>query len=164
EVLGDVLRHDQYVVQAELLELADQLLRLRRVEREVFDDHEALLAHELTEDRADCAAVHLAVDLLAVVTRDRRERRAAAAPDRAADRTRARAATALLLPRLRTTATDHRACLLRLGPCAASRHVRGHDLVNERLIEVAAERGLGDRHRPFRILQLKFHQTLRALL
>src|SRR5690606_13003068 len=133
--------------EADLRELRDDLLGLRRADGEGLGQHEPILAHELRKDRAERAAIHLAVDLLVEITRTRRKRPAAANPDRAARRAVTGTARALLAPRLRTAAPHLGTGLLRLRARARSGHIGDDDLMNERLVERRRERSVGELHR-----------------
>ena len=95
----------------------------------------------------------------------RGEGAAAADPDRAADRAGARAAGALLRPRLLAAAAHFGARLLRLGAGAAGRAVRGHDLVHQRLVERAPNVASETCERPpRRLTTLSFHAALASRL
>src|SRR4030095_14941396 len=87
---------------------------------------------------------HLAVELLAKIARPGCKRSAATDPQWAADAADARLAGALLGPRLLATATHFGPRLLRLGARATTGEIRGHDLVHQRLVELATERGVGN--------------------
>src|SRR5690606_16592686 len=111
---------------------------------EGIGQHEPILAHELGKDRAERAAVHLAVDLLREIARPRRERPAAADPDRAPRRAVTGSPGAFLAPRLRVTAADLGPVLLGLGAGARAGQIGHDDLVDERLVERCRERGVGE--------------------
>src|SRR5690606_23366118 len=115
--------------------------RLRR--GEVLHADQPVEAHQLREDAADGAPVHLPVHLLAVVARARRERDAAARPQRAARAAVARATGALLAPGLLAAAADVGAVLLRLGAGAGARHVGDQHLVHQRFVVALAEHAVG---------------------
>src|SRR5262249_7126916 len=136
----EALDEEQTRREADRVELGLQLLSLRRLDTELGRDDHALLTQQLRQHRAQRAAVHLAVDLLLEAARARRERAAAADPERASDRADARAARALLLPRLLARAAHIGAILLRFRARAPGREIRRYDLVHERFVERDAER------------------------
>src|SRR5690606_38936559 len=145
QVLRGVLGDDQRALaQVEALQLLDQAAGLRLLDVEGLDDLEAALAVELGQDRRHRRAVHLAVHLLGEAARLGREGHAAADEDRGRQGAMTRAA-ALLLLRLLGGAAHFRARLLRLGAGTAGVAVRDHDLVDQVLVELAAEHDV--RHR-----------------
>src|SRR5690606_28069277 len=156
-LLIERLVDDQYIPEAELLELAGQLLRLRRFHRQRLGNDQPVLPHELGEHGLERSAIHLAVDLLAVIARLRRERPAAADPDGAADGTGAGTPGAFLLPRLAAAAAYLGTGFLRLGAGTASREKRGDYLVHQRLVEVGAERAVGNLDAAAVALHLDLH-------
>ena len=81
-----------------------------------------------------------------MVTRLCSECTTTANPDRATDRTGARAASTFLTPGLRTAATDSRAILLCFRTCATAREVGRNNLVNQRFVERNTECTLGNIH------------------
>src|SRR6185436_13199834 len=104
---------------------------------------EALLAHQLRQDRSHARAVHLAVELLGeVLVGLVREDAPAAAPQGARRHARTRAPGALLAPRLAGGVADFAAGLLLARALAAVGAVRHDDLVHEGLVVFTPEQGL----------------------
>mgnify|MGYP003693707903 CR=1 FL=1 len=140
ELLVVGLDQDQHVVEAELGQLADQHLGLRRLELELAGHDQAFLPREFGEQRADRAAIHLAVDLLRVNcglpprTRGRRRPRSGCGWS-----LRARRPGALLVPRLRPPPRTSAFVSCALVPGTARGRVGRQDLVHQRLVELAAE-------------------------
>src|SRR5690606_36518681 len=163
QVRVETLDDDEAAVDAELAELPYGLLRLRRVDRERVDQQEALLTEQLGQHGAQRAPVHLSVDLLIEIPRARRERAAAADPDRAPRRAVPSAARALLTPRLRAAAANLGARLLRLRPRAGAREIRDDHLMNERLVERRRERRVGELDRFAVTVQCDLHFPSRGL-
>src|SRR6185436_7468008 len=151
---------DEPLREPELLELAAQLLRLRSRHCELRRHDQALLTQQLRQHRAHRAAVHLAVDLLLEIARTRRERPAAADPQRAADRADAGAARALLLPRLLAAAAHVGAVLLSLRSGASAGEIGRHDLMHERLVERSAERRIRELERATTAFDFYFHRSI----
>src|SRR5690606_25844379 len=153
---------DEAALDAELGELLLQLLRLRRSDADLVGDDQPLLPEELGQHRPHRGAVHLAVDLLVVAPRLRRERATAADPDRSAGRAGAGAARALLAPRLAAAAADLRAGLLRFRARARVREIRRHHLVDQRLVVRRAEAHVGELERVAVALYFDFHRSYSA--
>src|SRR5204863_3935051 len=113
-------------------------------------------------DRGHAGAIHLAVDLLREILVGRvREDASAAAPQRARRHAGTRAPGALLARGLARRVANFAARLLLASARAAVGVVRDHDLVDQRLVEGAAEEGLGSGHRRLRFAllvdDLEFH-------
>src|SRR3954466_12251891 len=131
------------LVEAHVLHLLGEELGLRRVDYELVDHAQPVLARELRKNRAQAGAVPLAVHLLREVLVGRvREDLAATAPQRARGHAGARAAGALLPPGLLGRVIDRAAILLRAGRQARVRLVGDHQLVHQRLVEFATEDGV----------------------
>src|SRR5690348_15201031 len=141
QLLVHGVAHDQRAaVGFDRVELADQRLGLRRVDREFRDHLQAALAIQFGQHRAQRAAVHLAIDLLREVARLRRERARTTDEDRRTVIAVAGTA-ALLLLELLGGARDAGVVQLRLGTGAARVAVSHHHLMHE----ILAERGAEDR-------------------
>src|SRR6185436_10042433 len=138
---------DEQLLEAQRLHLLHQQLSLGRVELELAHHPQPILARELRQDRGHAGAVHLAVHFLAEVLVGRvGEDLAAAAPQRARGHPGARASGALLPPRLLGGVVHRAAVLLRARADARVRLVRDHELVHQRLVEVAREDVVGRLH------------------
>ena len=113
-------------VDAEPLQQLGGRLRLDLARGQRVDDDQRAVLQLLRERRAQRAALDLLRQLVVVAARLRAEHGAALAPQRVADLADARAAGALLPPRLLAAAADERAVLRRVR-AAALRRVRVHD-------------------------------------
>src|SRR5690606_9258864 len=148
---------NQYTLQTKLFQLARQLFRLRRFHRQRLGDDQPVLPDELRQHGFESPAIHLAVDLLTMIARLRREGPATANPDGAADGAGARTPGALLLPRLGAAAAYLCASLLRLGPGTAAGQESRYYLVHQRLVEFGAKRAVGDLDAAAVALHLDLH-------
>src|SRR5581483_6226990 len=99
----------------------------------------------VAERRPQRGAERLAVDLDGEVARAGREDHAAAGELRRADRALARAAGALLAPRLRAAARDEPAALRAARALPGRVQLRAHGLVHEVRLDLGAEDGLVER-------------------
>src|SRR4051794_12677687 len=133
--------HDEH--RAAAAPVAEQLRGLARrglVEARRVEDRQRVALGVHREHAAQRGAALLAVDLDRVVARGRAEDDAAAREVRRTDRALARAAGALLAPRLRATTAHVAARLRRRGALAARVELRADRLVHERAVEARAER------------------------
>src|SRR4029450_2372486 len=89
---------DTQFSECEGFEFREEGLGLRGNDGEGVDGNQAVLADQFGGDTAQSSLVHLAVHLLRMVLRTRREDDAAAAPQRAAAATGTRATATLLFP------------------------------------------------------------------
>src|SRR5690606_6290260 len=144
QVLVNGFGDDQHVVQAQAVQLAQQTLGLRSVDGEVFDHYQAIQTNQLGEDGAQSSAVHLLVQLLAVILRTSSEGHATATPDRTNAGTGTSTTGALLAPRLLATTGDFSAGFLSAGALTTASHVGDNSLVHQSLVELAAESALAD--------------------
>src|SRR5690606_22293759 len=142
----------------ELGEARAHVARAWRVDAERLDDLDPALAIQLGQDRTNCTAIRLAVDLLLEAARACSERDTAANEDRRGQRAVTRTTTLLPL-RLLGRAVDLRTRLLRLGAGATRIAVRNHDLMHEVLAELGTEYRLGDGHRLARANDADFHRV-----
>src|SRR4029077_3759770 len=127
-------------------------LRLRRIDGKGVDHGQPAFAMQLRQDRRDARAIHLAVDLLReILVRQAREDLAAAAPQRVVGLARARAARALLRPRLLVRLVDVGTALLLARAAPGIRLVGRDELVDQRLVVVAAEQRVRARDRRGRL-------------
>src|SRR5262249_59318217 len=107
------------------------------------------------EDGCDSGTEHLAVHLVREVLVGRTgEDLAAAAPQRAVRLTGARSPGAFLRPRLLVRLIDLAASLLRTRAAARVGLVSDHDLVDQRLVVLAAEQRVGRRQSGGRVARL----------
>src|SRR5207302_9801912 len=117
---------------------------LRLLDAELVDHPDAVLARELRQNRAEPRAVHLAVHLVREVLVGRiRKNLAAAAPQRARGHAGAGTARAFLPPWFLGGVIDRAAILLRARAKTRVCLERHHDLVHQRLVEVAREQRVG---------------------
>src|SRR5262249_53459231 len=106
------------------------LPRGRRLERRAVDEREGLVADVIRERARERGAPNLAVDLELEAAPDGRERDAAAGVVRRADRALARAARALLAPRLGAAARDEPTALRAARARTMRVQLGAHDLVH----------------------------------
>src|SRR5258708_1966781 len=162
QVVVHLVGEDQHVAHAEVAQLPGEELGLGLADRERLDHGEPLLAHQLRQDGSHPRAVHLAIHLLVeVLVGLVGEGASAATPERRRRHAGARAAGALLAPRLLGRVAHLAARLLRARALAAVRLVGDDDLVHQRLVVRASEEGLGSVDRLLRLAllvdDLEFH-------
>src|SRR5438445_5099220 len=144
QVLVDLVGDDQHAIEAHRPDLLREQPGLRLRDAEVVDHPDAVLARQLRQDRAEPRAVHLAVHFVReVLVRRIRKNLAAAAPQRARGPAGAGAARAFLPPRLLGGVVDRAAILLRARAKTRVCLERDHDLMHQRLVEVAREQRVG---------------------
>jgi hypothetical protein len=117
-------------------------LRRRLAERVLADDRHRAVRSVVGERRAQCRVARLLVHLHVERAHRRRERDAAARELRRADRPGARAAGALLAPRLGAAARDEPARLRPAGSGAVGVQLRANRLVHEMRLDLCTEDGL----------------------
>src|ERR1044072_1056075 len=141
-VVLDGVNDERLAFEAERRERADEILRLRLAEDQLFDDDDVALAQALGERGAQSAAAHLLRQRLRPVAGLRAVDVAAALPERRAYRGDARAARALLLPELLAGAGHVAARLRPDRALPRSREVGLHGGVYQRLVHLGAEHGV----------------------
>src|SRR5690606_17132256 len=135
--------NDQHFLQVELVELANQGLGLGRIYREALNHDQAILTDQLGQDGTHGAAVHLAVQLLLMITRTGCKSGTAPTPDRAADGTSTCTAGTLLTPGLLAATGHFRTGLLLLGALTATGHVGHNSLVNQGFVKLGGKGQIG---------------------
>src|SRR5690606_32828012 len=106
EVFIHLFGHDQRVRQIVLCQFGYQLFGLRRVNVEGLNHNQTLLTSQLGENATQSSAVHLLVQLDAVIARNSGEGHATGAPQRATGSTGASAASTFLTEWLFATARN----------------------------------------------------------
>ena len=159
EVLLYVIGNNQRVTQTQIVQLGGKSLGFRRFDDQILKHDQTILTHELGEDGAHCGAVHLLIDLLRVILRARRKSHATRTPDRTANSTGTSSPGTLLTPRLLAAATHIRTSLLCTSTLATSRHISGHDLMNQGLVKFFTEGGIGNGNALAATSDCQFHHT-----
>src|SRR5690554_6389036 len=104
QILGDLFRYDEHVIQREFLQLAGQVLGLVRIKSELLNVHQTTLLSQLRQYAAHGIAIHLAIQFLAMILRTRGECYATTTPDRNSNGAGTGPTATLLTLRLTTTA------------------------------------------------------------
>src|SRR6266542_2930807 len=135
---------DERLLRAERREDLRSGLGLRPLRLPLLDDHDLLVAAAQRERGAQRRLPDLLRDVVGVVAGLRPHRLAAAHPLRRARRALAGAAGVLLLPRLLAATGDEGAVLHRVGAGAVGGELRLHHFVEEVLVHLAGEDGIGE--------------------
>src|ERR1700733_1026964 len=143
------VRNDQRRLR--VLQVAERFgehLGLVRIERPLVDDRQLLVGEFGRKRRAQRAEQHFLGQRIAVIARLRSVNRSAMAPERRPNRADARAAGALLPPKLAASAANFTLIFGLMGAAANLAHVPARSFVQQVRIHLGAKHGVGEVHLP----------------